>query len=175
MSLKDYVIGGMDRDFKRKLYDALHAMEDAGFSPGITSAFRDDYRQGLARGNKAAADSSYHGGSRRGGYGHGVAADLVSVKGETCRRCTWAKFCGSGRCAKEPGSGDRTPTRIHRMLRRSMAKNMPINEARRRHDSPERDGDRCHKHKVTNGFWHSVRQVSTMSALPSKEDIQQLD
>ena len=88
MSLKDYVIGGMDRDFKRKLYDALHAMEDAGFSPGITSAFRDDYRQELARGNKAAADSSYHGGSRRGGYGHGLAADLVSVKGETrAQRC----------------------------------------------------------------------------------------
>jgi hypothetical protein len=93
MSLKDYVIGGMDRDFKRKLYDALHAMEDAGFSPGITSAFRDDYRQGLARGNKAAADSSYHGGSRRGGYGHGLAADLVSVKGETrAERCTWSEI-----------------------------------------------------------------------------------
>ena len=45
MSLKDYVIGGMDRGFKRKLYHALRAMDDAGFSPGITSAFRDDYRQ----------------------------------------------------------------------------------------------------------------------------------
>src|SRR5262249_17434094 len=32
---------------------------------------------------KAASDSSYHGGSRRGGYGHGLAADLVSVKGDT--------------------------------------------------------------------------------------------
>ena len=51
--------------------------------PGITSAFRDDYRQGIASGNKAASDSSYHGGSRRGGYGHGLAVDLVSVKGET--------------------------------------------------------------------------------------------
>ena len=50
MSSQDYVIGGMDRDFKRKLYDALRAMEDAGFSPGITSAFRDDYRQELASG-----------------------------------------------------------------------------------------------------------------------------
>jgi hypothetical protein len=83
MSLKDYVIGGMDRGFKRKLYDALRAMDDAGLSPGITSGFRDNYRQGLASGNKAATDSSYHGGSRRGGYGHGLAADLVSVKGET--------------------------------------------------------------------------------------------
>jgi hypothetical protein len=76
MSLKDYVIGGMDPGFRRKLYDALRAMDDAGFSPGITSGFRDDYRQELVSGNKAASDSSYHGGSRRGGYGHGLAADL---------------------------------------------------------------------------------------------------
>jgi hypothetical protein len=83
MSLMDYVIGGMDRSFKLKLYHALRVMDDAGLSPGMTSGFRDDYRQSLASGNKAAADSSYHGGSRRGGYGHGLAADLVSVKGET--------------------------------------------------------------------------------------------
>jgi hypothetical protein len=73
----------MDRDFKLKLYHALRAMDDAGLSPGITSAFRDDYRQSLASGLKAATDRSYHGGSFRGGYGHGLAADLVSVKGET--------------------------------------------------------------------------------------------
>jgi hypothetical protein len=83
MSLKDYVIGGMDRGFKLKLFRALRAIDDAGFMPGITSAFRDDYRQSIAAGNKAASDSSYHGGSRRGGYGHGLAVDLVSVKGET--------------------------------------------------------------------------------------------
>ena len=83
MSLMEYVIGGMDRDFKLKLYHALRAMDDAGLSPGITSAFRDDYRQSLASGLKAATDRSYHGGSFRGGYGHGLAADLVSVKGET--------------------------------------------------------------------------------------------
>jgi hypothetical protein len=83
MSVKDYVIGGMDRGFKLKLYHALRAMDDAGLMPGITSAFRDDYRQAIASGNKAASDSSYHGGSRRGGYGYGLAADLVSVKGET--------------------------------------------------------------------------------------------
>ena len=82
MSLKDYVIGGLDRGFKLKLYHALRAMEDAGFMPGITSAFRDDYRQSIAIGNKAASDSSYHGGSRRGGYGHALAADIVSVKGQ---------------------------------------------------------------------------------------------
>jgi hypothetical protein len=83
MSLKDYVIGGMDRSFKLKLFRALRAMDDAGHMPGITSAFRDDYRQSIAAGNKAASDSSFHGGSRRGGYGHGLAIDLVSVKGET--------------------------------------------------------------------------------------------
>jgi hypothetical protein len=82
MSQKDYVIGGLDRGFKVKLYRALRAMDDAGLMPGITSAFRDDYRQSIASGNKAASDSSYHGGSRRGGYGHALAADIVSVKGE---------------------------------------------------------------------------------------------
>ncbi|MGN6749314.1 MAG: hypothetical protein ACTHJS_12045 [Xanthobacteraceae bacterium] len=92
MSLKDYVIGGMDRGFRRELYHALRAMDDAGLSPGITSGFRDDYRQELANGNKAAPDSSYHGGSRRGGYSHGLAVDLVSVKGETrAERCTWSE------------------------------------------------------------------------------------
>ena len=83
MSEMDYVIGGMDHGFRRKLYRALRAMDDAGLMPGITSGFRDDYRQSIAAGHKAAADSSYHGGSRRGGYGHGLAADLVSVRGDT--------------------------------------------------------------------------------------------
>ena len=89
MSVKDYVIGGMDRRFKLKLYHALRAMDDAGLMPGITSAFRDDYRQAIASGNKAASDSSFHGGSRRGGYGYGLAADLVSVRGDT-RMQRWA-------------------------------------------------------------------------------------
>ena len=83
MPMMDYVIGGMDRSFKLKLFHALHAAEEAGLSPGITSAFRDDYRQSIASGLKAATDRSYHGGSFRGGYGHGLAADVVSVKGAT--------------------------------------------------------------------------------------------
>lgn len=83
MSMMDYVIGGMDRSFKLKLFHTLHAAEQAGLYPGITSAFRDDYRQGIASGLKAASDRSYHGGSLRGGYGHGMAADIVSVKGAT--------------------------------------------------------------------------------------------
>jgi len=83
MPMMDYVIGGMDRSFRLKLFHTLHAAEQAGLSPGITSAFRDDYRQSIASGLKAASDRSYHGGSFRGGYGHGLAADVVSVKGTT--------------------------------------------------------------------------------------------
>jgi hypothetical protein len=83
MTMMDYVIGGMDKSFKLRLFHALHAAEQAGLSPGITSAFRDDYRQSIASGLKAASDRSYHGGSFRGGYGHGLAADVVSVKGAT--------------------------------------------------------------------------------------------
>jgi hypothetical protein len=83
MPMLDYVIGGMDRSFKTKLFHTLRAAEQAGMSPGITSAFRDDYRQSIASGMKAATDRSYHGGSFRGGYGHGLAADVVSVDGAT--------------------------------------------------------------------------------------------
>jgi hypothetical protein len=89
MSMMDYVIGGMDRSFKLKLFHTLHAAEAAGLSPGITSAFRDDYRQSIASGLKAASSRSYHGGSSRGGYGHGLAADIVSVQGGT-RDQRWA-------------------------------------------------------------------------------------
>ena len=83
MTMMDYVIGGMDRSFKTKLFHTLRAAEQAGMSPNITSAFRDDYRQSIASGMKAATDRSYHGGSFRGGYGHGLAADVVSVDGAT--------------------------------------------------------------------------------------------
>jgi hypothetical protein len=83
MSPRDYVIGGMDPSFRVTLYHALRALDDAGLMPGITCAFRDDYRQTIATGQKAQSDRSYHGGSFRGGYGHGVAADIVSIKGET--------------------------------------------------------------------------------------------
>src|SRR5262245_21590315 len=88
MSPMDYVIGGMNPSFRVTLYHALRALDDAGLMPGITSAFRDDYRQTIATGQKAQSDRSYHGGSFRGGYGHGLAADIVSVKGET-RAARW--------------------------------------------------------------------------------------
>jgi hypothetical protein len=83
MSPQDYVIGGMEKNFRVTLYHALRSLDDAGLMPGITSAFRDDYRQTIATGQKAQNDRSFHGGSFRGGYGHGQAADIVSVRGET--------------------------------------------------------------------------------------------
>jgi hypothetical protein len=83
MPVADYVLDGMDREFKLRLFQLLRAADAAGLSPGITSAFRDDYRQSIASGLKAANDRSYHGGSSRGGYGHGIAADIVSVNGAT--------------------------------------------------------------------------------------------
>jgi hypothetical protein len=89
MPMMDYVIGGMDRSFKLKLFHALYAAEEARLSPRITSAFRDDYRQSLSSGLRAATDRSYHGGSFRGGNGQGLAADVVSIKGGT-RDERWA-------------------------------------------------------------------------------------
>jgi hypothetical protein len=83
MSTMDYVIGGMNPAFRATLYRAMRVLDAAGFKPGIMCAFRDDYRQSIATGLKAQNDRSYHGGSLRGGYGHGVAADIVSVRGET--------------------------------------------------------------------------------------------
>ena len=82
ISLMDYVVGGMDRSFKSKLFYMLKAAEQEGFSPGITSGFRDDYRQAIASGLKAKSNMSYHGGSFHGGYGHGLAADVISIKGK---------------------------------------------------------------------------------------------
>jgi hypothetical protein len=83
IATQDYVIGGMDRSFRVTLYRALRALDAAGLMPGITSGFRDNYRQTIATGQKASSDRSYHGGSFHGGYGQGQAADIVSVKGQT--------------------------------------------------------------------------------------------
>jgi hypothetical protein len=80
LSLRAYVIGGMDPDFREQLYHAGHAMDASGLHWSILSAFRDDYRQGLAAGFKAHGGNSLHGGSRAtGGYGHGRAADITST------------------------------------------------------------------------------------------------
>ena len=83
VSLKDYVIRGMDPDFREELYHAGHAMDAAGLRWSMLSAFRDDYRQTLAAGFKARTGNSLHGGSRAvGGYGHGRAIDINNIDGD---------------------------------------------------------------------------------------------
>ena len=79
MSRGDYVIRGMDPDFRELLYHAGLALDAAGIPWTILSGFRDDYRQGLAAGYKARVDNSLHGGSAAiGGYGHGCAIDVIA-------------------------------------------------------------------------------------------------
>ena len=80
LALQDYVITGMDPEFREQLYHAGKAMDAAGVQWSMLSAFRDDYRQRLASGFKASVGNSLHGGSRRtGGYGHGRAIDITGA------------------------------------------------------------------------------------------------
>jgi hypothetical protein len=80
MSVEDYVIGGMEPDFREQLFTAGQAMDAAGIDWTILSAFRDDYRQSLAVGLKAHVGNSFHGGSTAtGGYGHGCAVDIAGT------------------------------------------------------------------------------------------------
>jgi hypothetical protein len=84
MSPREYAIGGMNPFFRVTLYRALRMLDVAGFRPGITCGFRDDYRQSITTSRmKAQSDRSFHGGSFRGGYGYGMAADIVSLRGRT--------------------------------------------------------------------------------------------
>lgn len=90
MSLKDYVIRGMDRDFRETLYHMGKALEADGLRWSILSAFRDDYRQRLASGLKARTGYSLHGGSiRTGGYGHGRAIDITIEHGSGDAADVW--------------------------------------------------------------------------------------
>jgi hypothetical protein len=83
MSLKAYTIVGMDPDFREQLFHAGRALDAAGIRWSMLSAFRDDYRQGLASGFKAHGGHSQHGGSEAtGGYGHGRAIDITSADGD---------------------------------------------------------------------------------------------
>jgi hypothetical protein len=82
LSMEDYVIGGMDPDFRELLFAVGRAMDADGISWSILSGFRDDFRQSLAVGLRARGGNSFHGGSvATGGYGHGCAADLASSDG----------------------------------------------------------------------------------------------
>ncbi len=96
MALQDYVIRGMDRDFREQLYHAGRAMDSDGVRWSMLSAFRDDYRQRIASGFKASGGNSLHGGSRAtGGYGHGRAIDIIAAEGD--HRAVWRWVDRNGR------------------------------------------------------------------------------
>jgi hypothetical protein len=106
---KEYVIGGMDWDFRELLYDLGHAMDADGINWTFLSAFRDDYRQGIASGFKAHRGYSFHGGSiATGGYGHGCAADLAGSDGSDSSDAVWKWLDQHGE-----------QFRIHRPMRQS--------------------------------------------------------
>jgi len=106
---KEYVIGGMDWDFRELLYDLGHAMDADGINWTILSAFRDDYRQGIASGFKAHRGYSFHGGSvATGGFGHGCAADLGGSDGSDSSDAVWKWLDQHGE-----------QFRIHRPMRQS--------------------------------------------------------
>jgi len=96
MSLQDYVVVGMDPDFREQLYHAGKAMDAAGLQWSMLSAFRDDYRQNLASGFKARGGNSLHGGSTRtGGYGHGRAIDITGTDGQASDVWRWIDAHGA--------------------------------------------------------------------------------
>jgi hypothetical protein len=106
MSLKTYVIGGMDPDFREQLYHAGHAMDANGLHWTMLSAFRDDYRQGLAAGFKAHGGNSQHGGSKAtGGYGHGRAIDITCADGDADAIWHWVDAHGTKFGLRRPMPG----------------------------------------------------------------------
>jgi len=106
MSLMDYVIRGMDPDFREQLFHAGRAMDAAGLHWSMLSAFRDDYRQTLAAGFKARTGNSLHGGSRAvGGYGHGRAVDIMNTSGDDDTVWHWVDAHGAKYGLRRPMPG----------------------------------------------------------------------
>jgi hypothetical protein len=106
ISLKDYVIRGMDADFREQLYHAGRAMDAAGLRWSMLSAFRDDYRQALAAGFKARPGNSLHGGSRAvGGYGNGRAIDINEIDGNDEQVWHWIDAHGARYGLRRPMPG----------------------------------------------------------------------
>jgi hypothetical protein len=106
LTLKDYVIRGMDADFREELYHAGHAMDAAGLRWSMLSAFRDDYRQALAAGFKARPGNSLHGGSRAvGGYGYGRAIDINDIDGDDEQVWHWIDAHGAKYGLRRPMPG----------------------------------------------------------------------
>ncbi|MBV9970548.1 MAG: hypothetical protein JO228_11235 [Xanthobacteraceae bacterium] len=96
LSMEEYVIRGMDADFREQLYHAGRAMDGQGINWSMLSAFRDDYRQSLASGFKAHVGNSKHGGSRAvGGYGHGQAIDITTADGDSDTVWHWIDAHGA--------------------------------------------------------------------------------
>jgi hypothetical protein len=112
ISLQDYVIGGMDADFREQLYHAGQAMDGDGIHWSMLSAFRDDYRQTLAAGFKARTGNSKHGGSRAtGGYGHGQAIDITTADGDASTAWHWLDAHGAKYGLQRPIPG-RDPAHV---------------------------------------------------------------
>jgi hypothetical protein len=106
ISLKDYVIRGMDPDFREQMYHMGRAMDAAGLRWSMLSAFRDDYRQTLAAGFKARTGNSLHGGSRAvGGYGHGRAIDINNTEGGDEQVWRWIDAHGAKYGIRRPMPG----------------------------------------------------------------------
>ena len=90
MTLQDYVIGGMDPEFREQLYHAGKAMDAAGLQWSLLSASVTTIARGIATGFKARGGNSLHGGSRRtGGYGHGRAIDVTGADGQMSEVWSW--------------------------------------------------------------------------------------
>ena len=108
MGLKEYEVGGAKTEFKLRVYCHTAAAIAAGHQVVVTSLFRDDYRQRIAEGIKSADNASFHGGSKRGGYGNGVAVDL-SVNGSWSEKEAFWKWSDAHReygLVRVYGSGD---------------------------------------------------------------------
>jgi hypothetical protein len=106
MSRGDYVIRGMDPDFRELLYRSGLALDAAGIPWTILSGFRDDYRQGLAAGYKARVDNSLHGGSAAtGGYGHGCAVDVIAPDHKSAALWKWLDSNGAQMGLQRPFPG----------------------------------------------------------------------
>jgi hypothetical protein len=112
LSLEDYVIGGMDPDFKELIYAAGKQMDAAGIQWSMLAAFRDDWRQQIAAGFKASAGNSCHGGSRAvGGYGNGRCVDLWTAAGPVEALFAWIDRAGAAMGLARPMPG-RDPAHV---------------------------------------------------------------
>lgn len=109
--LCEYAVGGMDQSFRQKLYAACKAAEVDGHRCGITSGYRGYFRQLIAIGYTAPPGLSWHGGSRNGGYGRGIAADIVSLDGRNADLYRWIDKHGKRFEIARP-YGDRDPPHV---------------------------------------------------------------